>query len=45
MKVDLRASTVKPLHGNWLMMAFTYLKDNKQIIQKGFEKTGILSVL
>lgn len=44
-KVDLRASTVKPLHGNWLMMAFTYLKDNKQIIQQGFEKTGILSVM
>ena len=44
-KVDLRASIVKPLHGNWLMMSFTYLNDNNDIILKGFEKTDILSVL
>ena len=28
-KVDLRASIVKPLHGNWLMMAFSFLKEKK----------------
>ena len=28
-KVDLQASTVKPLHGNWLIMAFSFLKKKK----------------
>ena len=44
-KIDLRASIVKP---SWLMMSFysfTYLKNNNDLILKGFEKTDILSVL
>ena len=35
-KVDLRTSIVKPLLGNWLMMAFSFLKEKKDIIEKGF---------
>ena len=41
--IDLRASIVKPLHGNWLMMTFSFLKEKKDIKEKGFEKSGILS--
>ena len=41
--VDLRASIVKSLHGNWLMMALSFLKEKKDIIEKEFEKSGSLS--
>ena len=41
-KVDLRASVVKPLHGNWLMMALASLQLKNDVIKKGFEKSGIL---
>ena len=40
-KVDLRASIVKLLHGNWLIMAFLFLKEKKNSIEKG--KSEILS--
>ena len=40
-KIDLRASVVKPLRGNWFMMAISSLKNNKELIQSGFERTGI----
>lgn len=29
-QVDLRASVLKPLHGNWLITAISSLKDNKE---------------
>ena len=42
LKVDLKASVVKPLHANWLMMSLSSLKSKSDIIQRGFEKSGIL---
>lgn len=42
LKVDLRASIIKPLHANWLILAISKLQSNSDIITRGFEKTGIL---
>ena len=43
-KVDLKAivTVVKPLHANWLVMSISPLKSKSDIIQRGFEKSGIL---
>ena len=41
-KVDLKATVVKPLHANWLMMSISSLKSKSDIIKRGFEKSGIL---
>ena len=38
-QIDLRASFLKPLHGNWLIMAILSLKDKKEVIQRGFERS------
>ena len=42
LKVDLKTTVVKPLHANWLMMSIASLKSKSDIIQRGFEKSGIL---
>ena len=42
LKVDLKATVVKPLHANWLMMSISSLKSKSDIIKRGFEKNGIL---
>ena len=42
LKVDLKATVVKPLHANWLMISISSLKSKSDIIQRGFEKSGIL---
>ena len=36
-KVDLRASLMKPLHANWLMCAISTLSDKCDAIKKKFE--------
>lgn len=41
-RVDLRASVVKPLHANWLISTITTLSDKKDTIKKPFETVGIL---
>ena len=41
-RIDLRASVLKPLHGNWLITAISSLKDKKEVIQTGFERSGIM---
>ncbi len=44
-KVDLRATLMKPLHANWLMMSLTTLKATPDIIVRGFEKSGIIDTI
>ena len=41
-RVDLRATVVKPLHANWLISTITTLSDKKDTIRKPFETVGIL---
>ena len=41
-RVDRRATTVKPLHANWLISAITTLSDKKDMIRKPFEELSIL---
>lgn len=43
-KVDLRASLMKPLHANWLMLAISNLQEKSDLIRSGFEKSGILEL-
>lgn len=38
-KVDLRATIVKPLHANWIISAITTLSCETDLIKKSFEKT------
>ena len=44
-KIDLRATLIKPLHGNWLMLAISSLHTKQDLIKSGFEKSGILEYL
>lgn len=41
-RIDLRASVLKPLHGNRLITAISSLKDKKEVLQRGFERSGIM---
>ena len=42
-QVDLRASVLKPLHGNWLITAISCISERQQrVIQRGFERSGIM---
>eukprot|EP00058_Branchiostoma_floridae_P025112 XP_002610602.1 hypothetical protein BRAFLDRAFT_65792 [Branchiostoma floridae] len=43
-KVDLKLTTLKPLHANWLLGAFDRVKDNSAAIERGWERTGIRAV-
>ena len=44
-KVDLRASIIKPLHGNWLITAISTLQSRTESLCRGFEMAGILDCL
>ena len=41
-KVDLRASLIKPLHANWVISAFSILAERTDTLKKPFEKIGIV---
>ena len=41
-RIDLRASVLTPLHGNWLITAISSLKDKKEVIQTGLERSEIM---
>ena len=45
LEVDLRASLIKPLHANWLMLAMSALQDKPDVLCRGFEKSGIIEYL
>lgn len=44
LKVDLRASVVKPLHANWLMIAISTLKNKTDSILNGFVQSGMIEL-
>ena len=44
-KVDLRASLINPLHGNWLMSTICTLSDKCDAIRKPFETVGIIDFI
>ena len=37
-KVDLRASLIKPLHANWVISAISVLAERTDTLKKPFEK-------
>jgi hypothetical protein len=39
--VDLRLSTLKPLHSRWMLSSFEKLRANAKVKMIGWEKTGI----
>ena len=41
-KVDLKASLIKPIHGNWLITAISILESRKATLLRGFEAAGIM---
>ena len=41
----MKLSTIKPVHAEWVHRAFNDLKPRKDIIKKGWEKTGIAQTL
>ena len=41
-KIDMRASVIKPPHANWLINAITILKNKHAVLTKGFEASGII---
>ena len=45
LKVDLRASLIKPLHANWLNLAMSTLQHKLDAVCRGFEKSGIIEFL
>ena len=44
-KVSLKMSDLKPLHAQWVLEMYSYLKHQKESIVKGFEKAGITEAL
>ncbi|KAI8522099.1 hypothetical protein Bbelb_018530 [Branchiostoma belcheri] len=44
-KVDLKLSTLKPLHANWLLGAFDRVGNDSAAIERGWERTGIRAVI
>ena len=45
LKVALKATLVKPLHTNWLIMTSIILKTKREAVIQGFEKNEILEYL
>ena len=41
-KVDLRASLIKPLHANWVISASSVLAERTDTLKKPFEKIVIV---
>ena len=44
-KVDLRASVIKPLHTNWVISAISTLSERKEALKKSFESAGIIDFI
>ena len=40
-KVDVRLSTIKPLHARWIIDMYKHLKDSKELVLSGFRKAHI----
>ena len=44
-EVPLKLSALKPIHANWLIGLYDYLRNNQDMIRKGFEEAGINEAL
>jgi len=44
-EVPLKLSVLKPLHANWVIGLYDYLRNKPDIICKGFEQAGINEAL
>jgi hypothetical protein len=44
-EVDLRLSTMKPIHAQWMVTAWEALKENRQAILNGWSQAGIKAAL
>ena len=44
-KVDLRLATLKPLHASWLLHAVDHMAKQREQLQLGWRKAGILSAV
>ena len=42
-QVDLKMSTVKPLHANWAINTPNLIPQRQELIRSGFRKVGLLS--
>ena len=42
-QVDLKMSTVKPLHANWAINTHNFIPQRPELIKSGFRKVGLLS--
>ena len=40
-KVDLTLTKMKPIHANWVIGLYDYLRNQRETIQKSFEQSGI----
>ena len=43
--VDLRISVLKPLHAKWVVQFYDYMRSNKDIILKGWRRSGVSAAL
>ena len=44
-QVDLRLSTLKPLHAGWVIEAWNQVRDNAECLITGWRKAGIIDAL
>ena len=40
--VDLKLSTIKPLHARWFLKAFETIRNQESVMIQGWKRTGIL---
>ena len=40
--IDMRLSVIKPVHAQWLIDAYNYIKSRPEIVINGFKAAGIL---
>lgn len=43
--VDLRISVLKPLHAKWIVQFYDYMQSNKDIVVKGWQRSGVSAAL
>ncbi len=43
--IDLRTSSIKPVHARWLMNVHEIVRQERDIIEQGFQQTGILKAV
>ena len=42
-QVDLKMSSVKPVHANWAINTYNLIPKRPELIRSGFRKSGLLS--